>query len=247
MTLARMALAAGLLAATAATGCRENAPPTPRQALAEPTSPAQARPTADDHTDADGPASPADTVRLVNTLRRAGRLQEMARFVAQDRREAVLELIEAVDRLALDNRSLQRRFQDAGQGAVGTLFDRSEVANIIGVFSTDVEVIKEELAGGSAVVTIQVGRRVPLEEVSLRLQDDRWTVMPDPPIPGLADELRNLGTALRRVGEAVSRKEMTAEEIAREMDFWQRPVMKRIARLVEQAEQNQPHEDSEKP
>ena len=39
------------------------------------------------------PVTPSDTVRRVNKLRRAGRLAEMAEFVAQDRRDAVLELV----------------------------------------------------------------------------------------------------------------------------------------------------------
>lgn len=196
---------------------------------------------------AGNPASPADTVRRVNALRRTGRLREMGRFIARDRRQAVLELVQAVDRLIVDNHVLQERFKAAGRGAVGTLFDRSKVANIIGVFSTDVEVIDEEISGDSAVVTVQVGRRLPLDRVSLRLGEDRWVIQPDAPIPGLADELRNLGTALRRVGDAVTREEMTVDRIAREMEFWQAPVMKRIARLVEQAQQARQNESSAEP
>lgn len=235
-----MAVVAGLLAWSGSAGCREDASPTPRRAVAEPLSATQAPLSPDDGSAARNPASPADTVRRVNALRRAGRLREMGRFVAQDRRQAVLELVRAVDQLILDNRVLQQRFQAAGRGAVGTLFDRSEVANIIGVFSMDVEVIKEEIAGDRAVVTVQVGQRLPLDRVSLELHQDRWTIQPDAPIPGLADELRRLGAALRRVGDAVSRQEMTVDQIAREMEFWQKPVMKRIRQLVEQAEHAEP-------
>jgi hypothetical protein len=162
----------------------------------------------------------------------------MGRYVAADRREAVIELVRAVDQLIVENQALQRQFQDAGCGAVGSLFDRPGVANIAGVFSMDVRVVKEEIIGGSAVVTVQVGRRLPLERVHLELVRDRWVIQPDPPIPGLAEELRNLGTALRRVGQAVSRQKMTTEQIAREMEFWQKPVLKRIGRLVEESKQD---------
>jgi hypothetical protein len=235
-----MAVVAGLLVWSGAGGCRDDASPTPRRALAKPLPAGQAPLSPDDGSSVRNPASPVDTVRRVNALRRAGRLGQMAQFVAQDRRRAVLELVAAVDQLILDNRVLQQRFQAAGRGAVGTLFDRSEVANIIGVFSMDLEVIKEEVAGDRAVVTIQVGQRLPLDRVSLELHEHRWTIQPDEPIPGLADELRRLGAALRRVGDAVSRQEMTVDQIAREMEFWQKPVMKRIRQLVEQAEHTNP-------
>jgi hypothetical protein len=227
-----MAIVVGLLPWVMSVACRPGTPSTPRRAAAETISVT---------------ASPADAVRLVNALRRGSRLREMGLYVAPDRRQAVIELVRAVDQLMMDNQALQQRFRQAGCGAVGTLFDRSEVANIIGVFSMDVEVIEERRTGGSAVVTVQVGRRLPLDRIDLQLQDDRWVIQPDPPIRGLADELRNLGAALRRVGEAVTREEMTTARIAREMEFWQQPVMKRIAQLVEKAEQARQSEPPDKP
>ena len=143
-----------------------------------------------------------------------------------------------MDQLVLDNRVLQQRIRASGAKASAALFDRSGVANIIGVFSTDIEIITEDLAGDSAVVTIQVADRLPLDRVHLELRDDRWVIQPDPPIAGLAAELRNLGKALRRVAEAVEARDMSLDQIGREMEFWQKPALARIRKLIDDAKRN---------
>ena len=213
-------------------GCRGEREPGPRPAAAKPI-PTVGRP--DAGTPARDWATPSEAVRRVNELRRAGRLSELGRYVTAERRAAVIELIRAVDQLVLDNRVLQQRIRASGAKARAALFDRSGVANIIGVFSTDIEIITEDLAGDSAVVTIQVADRLPLDRVHLELRDDRWVIQPDPPIAGLAAELRNLGKALRRVAEAVEARDMSLDQIGREMEFWQKPALARIRKLIDDA------------
>jgi len=251
-SVARAALALGLSLALSGslTACREqesNAPP-PTTAYAEAVNPVA--PAADGHQGpaaSDGgeappssslissPSSPAETIRLVNQLRRTKRLKELGAYVVPEHRPAVIELIQAVDQLCLDNSVLQDRIRASGAAASAILFDRSEVANIIGVFSADVNVIREEVHGDSAVVTVEVAGRVPLEDVRMTFADGRWMIRCDRPIPGLADELRNLGKALQRVGQAVQTRKLSVEEIQHELDFWQQPAMERIAKLVENA------------
>lgn len=223
-------------------GCRQDAPPLPRQAAAEPTANPQPQPRAQSPagstaaTDALAePLGPADVVRRVNELRRAGRLKELASWVAENQRAAVIELIRAVDQLLLDNRVLLERIKASGATATATLFDRPGAADIIDVFSHDVEVVSEQVHGDSAEVTIRVGQRLPFSVVRLERRGGRWIIQPDPPIPGLAGEIRNLGKALRRVAQAVGRQQMTAEEIEKEIEFWQTPVLKKIDKLLGQA------------
>lgn len=234
-------------------GCWEENAPVPRQAVAQTApvseprrpSPPQPESAADADVPAGGgattaPVTPADTVRRVNELRQAGRLREMAEYVVKDHRPDVVELVRAVDQLLLDNLVLKERIKASGHEAVATLFNRSEVANIIGVFSHDVQIIREQVTGDSAEVTIQVGERLPLTVVRLSQHDGRWLIQLDPPIPGLTNEIRNLGKALRRAAQTVKqRQDMTAEEIKKETEFWQAPVLRRIKKLVEEARHGQ--------
>ncbi|MCP4248971.1 MAG: hypothetical protein GY778_18160 [bacterium] len=230
--------------------CREKEPSTPppavapRAATADPV-PVSPPPRRDQPITGSDPITPADTVRRVNELRRAGRMSELARYIDAEHRPAVLDLIAAVDKLLQDNRALQQRIAAAGAPASARLFDRSEAGNIIDVFSIDVEVIAEKVDGGSAVVTIQVGQRVPLSRVNLRLQGDRWVILTDPPIAGLAVEIRNLGQALRQVASAVETRDLTVEEIGKELEFWQRPVLARIEKLVADAKRRPTSESSD--
>ena len=228
-------LAVVWLVALCLIGCREQPASGPHSATAEPLGPVAQQ---GSRTPTGDPLTPADTVRRVNQLRRAGRFQEMTNYVSQEHQTAVSELIHAVDQLILDNRVLQHCIRASGATASAALFDRSNVANIIGVFSNDITVIKEDVTGATAVVNIQVADRLPLDRVDLELQQDRWVIRPDPPIPGLAAELRNLGQALRRVAEAVETRNLAVDQIDREMEFWQRPVLTRIRKLIDQAERD---------
>ena len=230
-------IAAALVLGIACRHEHEDPPPTTEQ-------PTHTAATAPNDTTAAGQITASDTIRRVNALRRAGKLQEMAQYVAEGRQRAVIEMIQAVDQVIRDNRILQLRLGELGYDASAILLDRSEVANIIDVFSSEVEVVHEQTDGDTAVVTIQVGGRLPLSEVRLELHGSQWIIQPDAPIPGMADEIRNLGKALRRVVEATRYEEMTFDQIAKELHFWQRPVMARIRDLADQAEAGPPGQGS---
>ncbi len=177
--------------------------------------------------------SPAACVRRVNDLRQSGRLEELLELVVEDQRSATYELIKAVDQLILENRVLQMKIKAAGGTATADLFDRSGVANLGGVFAQDVRVVRQELSGKTSVVTIQVADQLPLSTVTVAKQQGQWLIQPDPPIPGVLDELHNLSKAMHRVGQAVEREPMTVKQIKKEMEMWLTPVMRRLRACIE--------------
>ena len=184
-----------------------------------------------------GLSGPAQTVQQVNQLRRAGRLDEMAKCVVPSARPAVIELVRAVDRLVLANRALQEQIRASGASASAAFLDRPGVANIIDVFSHDVQVIAETQQADQAIVTIQVGGRLPLSAVNMIRTDQGWQIQPDPPIPGLAAEIRNLAKAQQRVARMVQKQHLSIEQIHKELTFWERPILNRIRQLLTQTEQ----------
>ena len=111
-------------------------------------------------------------------------------------------------------------------------FDRSQVANVIGVFSNDVEVLDQRIRGQVAVVTVQVAGRVPLDEVKLLRREDRWLIQTDPPIPGVADELRRLAQVLLDAARMLDKQAMTPVELKKELDLREASIGRRITALT---------------
>ncbi len=213
-------------------GCRQDSETLPREAAAVPAAASSADETPAGSDAATPAGSPADVIRRVNELRRTGRLTDLLQLVVEQQRPPIRDIVQAVDQLLLDNRVLQGRITSSVGPGVASLFDRSRVANVIDVFSHEVTVISEKISGESAEVVIQVGQRLPLSVVRLVREDGAWLIEPDPPIAGLADELRNLGKALRRAAQTVEAGSLTPAEIQKEMEFWQAPVLRRIDELV---------------
>lgn len=176
--------------------------------------------------------SPIETVQRVHDYRLAGQIGRIEPYLWPEQRAAVAELIQAVDRLVWANKVLQAAVtKHLGRASAG-LFDRSQVANIIGVFSKDVELIDQWIDGEQAVVTIQVAAQVPLEEVQLARRNGRWLIRTDSPIPAVAEELRNLADALIGTARVVERKRLTVAQLRRELDAHEAPIGRRLAALT---------------
>lgn len=176
--------------------------------------------------------SPIEVVRRVHEYRLAGRLGLVAQHVLPDQRPHVLQLIRAVDRLLQANQALQAAVTNHIGPASAEGFDRSQVANIIGVFSNEVEILDQRLDGEVAVVTVQVARRVPLDEVTLVRLEDRWLIQTDPPIPGVADELRRLAEVLLDAARMLDKQAMTPIELKKELDLREASIGRRITALT---------------
>ena len=121
---------------------------------------------------------------------------------------------------------------DCSPTLVGCTFDRSGVANAIGVFSRDVDLIDERIDGDRATVAIQVDGRVPLDEVTLVQEGDHWLIQTDPPIPGLAKELRNLAQVLIDTARMLDDRKMSLDELRRELTAREAAIGRRIKILT---------------
>ncbi len=181
--------------------------------------------------------SPKQVVQQLHAHRSQGRYRQMCTLLVEERRRPVEALVLAVDELVAAESGLQEAIRRAiGEGSATHFAQRQQVANIIGVLSRDVRVVREQIAGDEAEVTIQVAGRVPLEVVRLERRDGVWQVQTDEPISGLAETLRDLAAVTRRMAGEVERRAFTAEEINHELALRQAPVLRRIAELVDEAE-----------
>jgi len=183
----------------------------------------------------DEPLSPMETLARVREYRRAGRPSLVERSIVPEQRSAVSELLYAVDRLEQAGEALNGAVRTHLGLAFAEMFDYSQVANIVGVFSRDVELIDQRIEGEAAVVTIQVSGRVPLDEVHLLLRDGQWQITTDPSIPGLAGELGKLADFWFDVSRRVEQRQLTASDLRRELDARQASVARRLKALTQNA------------
>lgn len=188
--------------------------------------------TAESASDPGDRTSPSDTIRRVHEHRLAGRVTRIGPHLLPEQRLAVLDLIRAVDRLAGGNDVLRSAAEKQFGAASAMAFDRPAIGDIIGVFSRDVEVIDERIDGDSATVTIQVGGRVPLQEVRLIHRDRRWLIESDPPITGVADQLRKLADIMLDTARRVREGKLTAAALQEELDARAAPIGRRLAELT---------------
>lgn len=176
--------------------------------------------------------TPADVVRRVHEARLAGRISEVKRHLHPGQSSVVASLLHAVDRVVYANSVLQAAVTKTIGPASARAFDRSGVENAIDVFSKDVEVLSERIDGDTATVTIQVARRVPLSEVHLVRWNGRWVIRTDQPIEGLVPELLELAKVMVRLSEQLDKKPMTVDQLRRELEAQQAPIMRKIAAMT---------------
>ncbi|MFQ5413585.1 MAG: hypothetical protein ACE5E6_03915 [Phycisphaerae bacterium] len=172
--------------------------------------------------------SPTQTVAHVNALRRSGRYRAIEPFLLDEQRPHIIALIQSVDRLLTANGVLQAAITDRLGPASAQPFDRASVGDIIGVFSMNLRVHDERIDGDTAVVTIEVGGRLPLDEVTLRRRDRRWVIETDPPRPAVTAELFRLADVLTDVARDVRTRSFTADELRRELAFRLAPIGHRL-------------------
>ena len=177
--------------------------------------------------------SPGETVRRVNEYRKAGKLHLIRGFIVPERRVAVIELIEAVDRLIAANANLAHvTVRKLGPEKAREL-DRSGFADVIGVFSVNVEVVDEKVEGDRAQVTIQIGKRLPLDRVDLERREGRWMIQTDPPIPAVADELEKLASVLTQFAERIDRGQSSTERVQTDLARREAPIARRLRELTD--------------
>ena len=181
---------------------------------------------------AGGPATPFQTVLAVHKYRVEGRLGMIESYLVAEQRPHVLELLHAVDRLTAADQALGDAITRSLCRLTSEDFDDSQVANLVGVFSRDVDVLDEKIEGDAAVVTVQIAKRVPLDFVHLVRSGGRWLIRTDAPIPGLAAELGRLADVLSAAARRVADGRLTAEQLRRELDAQSADVRRRIVEMT---------------
>jgi hypothetical protein len=181
-----------------------------------------------------GQFSPMATILRLREWRSTGRYSAIERHLRPGQRVAVMTQLRAGDRLVATARLLRRRVEERFGLAAAQEFDYRAAGNVLGVFSNDVTLVSEHIAGDRARVTFQVGGRLPLASVDLVRSENRWFLVADP-IDGVPEQLYELGDLLESLADAVQRDQLTLPELRRQLALRQRPILRRIQELVKAA------------
>ena len=196
---------------------------------------------------AGGALSPIETARLVHQYRVSGQLKRLEPYLLPEQRPHLIELFQSVDQLVSAKQVLKAAVERHLGSATAEVFVKVGMANILGVFSKDVEILDEQITGDKAVVTIQVAGRVPLERVHFVRHEGRWVVQEDPPILGVAQELRNLADVYVAVARMMDERPMTALQLRQELEMRRAPIERRMAELYRQTQASSPSAPATRP
>ena len=141
----------------------------------------------------------------------------------------VLDLIQSVDRLLAADAALRKAVAEHIGPASALAFDRSAVADHVGVFSRNITVLTETVQGDRAIVTIQVADRLPLDKVHLVRRNGCWLIQTDPPIVAVAKEVRELADVLSDVARTRLDHPVPAAELRAEIEARQQAIARRLA------------------
>jgi hypothetical protein len=132
--------------------------------------------------------APGDVLVRLCDLHRQHGYKDMESLVDPARVATTINTLMALDRLLQTGAQLQQTAEQRVGPTAAVVCDISDVADYLGPFSRNVQVVSTRVEGNRALVTFQVGERVPVERAELRRIADRWRYVPDEPdeaLPGL--------------------------------------------------------------
>ena len=178
-------------------------------------------------------STPAQVVEALHAARKAGRLNELDRYMPAGEGRRHAETILAVDQVLAANRALQAAGTRVFGAATMSSFDVSTIGNSYGGFSIEMHVVREAIDGKTARVMVQEGDAIPLVPIQLELREGRWLVLIESPEPGLAARLDKLARTLDDTRRAATRADSSYKSL---VDSFRYRVLPQIA-AIEQAEE----------
>ena len=178
------------------------------------------------------PGSMWALIQLARGHRDAGRFTKLKSYLVPEVRASVVEWILSVDRVVAADAGLRYELVESYGSRIARPFDRSSIADVLGIFSREVTFVTQRVETDVAVVTFQVARRTPYERVKLSKRHGVWLIEPDPPIDGAPAAFRDLADATLRVTRIVQRESPAASELNALYDEHVSPVLRRIESLA---------------
>jgi hypothetical protein len=147
--------------------------------------------------------SPAEVTRLLQQYHQQRVYAEIAPLIVAERRDAVVNLLRAIDEVIDADAALQKAVESEYAGPMTRTCSLTAVKNNLGPFSEQVRLINQRFRGATAFVTLQEGDNVPLIHARFEKVGMRWLYRPESTPARMVIELERLAQTLRDTREAV--------------------------------------------
>jgi hypothetical protein len=178
------------------------------------------------------PAATPDPVATLDALRRchqSRQYRQLEPLVVADRRNELVEALMGVDQLLAANRRLKELVAERIGTETVPWWDLSLIENGLGPFSRDIDVVASRVDELHARVTIQVAKRVPLLHIEFaREPAGSWRYIPDAPISGMGQRLRELARSLDSLADQIRNNGVTPEQFERRFRQQVLPLLQAI-------------------
>ena len=163
----------------------------------------------------------------------------MRPYLEPETAEGLIDLLVAMDDLMAANAGAQAAIHRACPGMDPSRYDLSYLDQYMTFFSKNVEYIRERDKGDRAEVIVQVGGRMPLEELEFRrYREGRgpswWVYVPGSDMAQITPLIREVAAALKQITIVLSAsKQATPEQVGDEFEIRIRQrILKKAAAIM---------------
>jgi hypothetical protein len=117
---------------------------------------------------------PREVVQRIIELRRQRRYTELEELVVPKHAHEVVKTLMAVDDFLDANDVLCNWLRDNVGIGLSQRIDQSDIGNILGIFSRDVELLDVTVTGGKATVSFMVAGQLPAQKAFVRKSYGQW-------------------------------------------------------------------------
>jgi hypothetical protein len=159
-------------------------------------------------------ASPRPTFFQLRKLHENKAYLAMDKYIEHASADAVVDLLMAVDQLLVANDAAIDTLRKACPKANLSRFDLSELANRLGLFSTNIQIINTQTDDQKALLVVQVADRLPLEQLEFARSKGRWIYQPGQQLPELTPIIIRMAKGLDRLTEEMTGRSLNRDQVA---------------------------------
>ncbi len=152
-------------------------------------------------------------------------------------RDNLIDLLVALDELLAANEAVLAAIRAACPTADTAQFDLSYLRDWMELFSREARIVHKQEQDGRAVLTVQVGMRMPFERLEFEFRDGRWVYLPGRIPRETASAVRRLIVTLDRFRVTVaSERPVTEDTLLQEYRIRVRPRLAQIVRTAREVD-----------
>jgi len=180
------------------------------------------------------PKTLQETVWAMRAWYQCGAYARLRPYIDPAENDHVIDMLLALDELMAANAGALAAIRAACPQADVSPFDLGYLRDWMDLFSRELAIVGEERTGDRAVVTAQVGNRVPLIRLHFAQRAGRWVYLPGPVPPEAVAAVRRLARSLDLFRLVVdSQRHVTVKWLEHEYHLRIRPKLEQLIRIAD--------------